>query len=428
MISNITLNNFFPESDVSQSGSAAYPDVPNYVKDYPAESEHSYILFVQSAYSLPEFVELENISNEQEWNPKDNFLILVAVMSYCFDVEESYNISETLWRTSRILNAVTYVKYFTECIGNEDTVFIYNPFHTNENWNTRGKITTIDLGRVSQIPKTYLQKTWNLGQYCLQVSLFNIFPTAVRDCGNCTFSHTPEYNHYNCNCTYKGRDWLVLKNLATFMNFIPYIVPESYSTDVSQSIFDLTSRSSEIAFNERYMKFYGNNLVEFTMPAFYTRRIVVIVPKARIIPIWTVIWQYFSGYFWIYFIFAFVASTISWYMLRRPNENVSQFSTAFDMLAVFITMSLNIITRVVSSSQRILLMCCLFSSLIIMCCFQSSLLEVVTHPHFYPEINTLTQLDEANLPIITLDSSLVDTFNESDSMINLVHKVQYIKP
>ena len=413
--------------------------VPNYVNDYPAESKHSYILLVESSFNLLTYVG-EGHSNVQQkhWNSKDNFLILIArlLSENCYDMDYSFNISKQLWERTSISNVVTYVKSFVKCDIFQDKIFVHDPFYTVDNVWEMGRIIEVNPNDLHTIPKTYLHRIWNMRRYRLRIPMFDIFPTATRVCGKCNLrrilyadlgSHLPKEELNTYKCIYKGRDWEVLKHLAAYMNFTPVIIPQRFAGDVFESIEHLDSKISDMTFNERYMKHYNNSGIQFTMPAFYTRKIVVIVAKAQKIPIWSVMWKYFSGHFWIYFAVSLTASAILWYLLRRTRENVSQISNALDMLAIFVTMSVDFITKIVNSSQRILLTSCLFSSLIIMCYFQSSLLDVISHPHLYPEINTLAQLDEANIPIITVDSSLIDTFDESLAMANLAHKVVYEK-
>ncbi|KAJ9591292.1 hypothetical protein L9F63_002166 [Diploptera punctata] len=412
---------------------------PDYINNYPAESQHSYILLAEDPKYLRSYVvEGRRNSQQQNWNPKDNFLLIIPIMSHlsCNNANDTFDVAKKFWEKSGIINTVTYVKFFYKCGFMKDIVFMYNPFKIESSGDdNEGKRIPINLKHLSHIPKTYLKRTWNLESYSVKISLFNIFPTSVRECMNCNstsnsieipgFDKRNFKKYENCNCSYKGRDWEVLKNLAKYMNFIPSIISEGILPDVSEAIDQLIRSQSEIAFNERYMKDYNSSFIEFTMPAFYTRKIVVIVAKAQNIPIWMVIWKYFSGLFWICFIITFIASTLLWYKLRKYNENVSKLTNTLDMFAVFITMSLSLVTKVVNNSQRLLLTCCLFSSLIIMSYFQSSLLDVVSYPHFYPEINTLSQLDKANIPIFTDDSSLVDTFNELPKVINLKNKVKY---
>ncbi|PSN48651.1 Ionotropic receptor 881 [Blattella germanica] len=431
------------------SESGIQPLLPEEIKEYPAESQHSYLLIAHDAMDLKWY--LDQLGNEQAklWNSKDNFTIIIAPMSLedCSKSSFSSNTLTTLWQRKWVLNAVVILKYLIDCKGKNDTIFTYNPFHRNGNFY--GEIITSNA-QLDHIPKTYLEHTWNLLGYPLKVSLFDVFPTARHKCSNCEFSCASEYKisfttterHMcnqtdsfmdpqtvccNCSCTFKGRDWEVLKNVATYMNFSIIISNSGIGGDIYEAINSFKNKFSDFAFNERFMKYYKQADIEFTMPAFYTKKIVILVYKAQKFPIWRVIYKYFSGYFWLYFTITFVSSCIFWYYLRRNHENVSQLTNALDMLAVFLTMSVNFVTRIAISSQRILLSCCLIFSMVVMCCFQSSLLDVVANPHYKPDINTMEQLDEAEIPIFTLDSSLLDSFEQSESihMIHLNERVRY---
>ncbi|PSN48652.1 Ionotropic receptor 880 [Blattella germanica] len=429
----ISMKQYMDGNSDAEDGNAARKKIIN----YPAESQHSYLIIAHDALNLNEYLSSNQNPEKKFWNPKDNFTIVLTLLSKsdCLNLDFSQSLLDNLWQSSKIINVILIVKYFIECDDYEDAVFIFNPFSNNGN-NGYGRLITINA-ELDHIPKTYLELTWNLNKYPLRVSLFNVFPTAQRKCNNCPFvcnfdkaSYvSPEAKNYVCNDNYEGRDWEVLKNLATYMNFTVRIVPEAYTGDISETLSNLKNKVSDVAFNEHYMKLYNGSDIEFTMPAFYTRQIVVLVPKAQVLPIWNVMCMYFSGYFWIYFAITFLSSCFFWYFLRRRQQNVSQLINALDMLAIFLTMSVNFITKIAISSQRILLSCCLFFSLIVMCCFQSSLLDVVTHPHFKPDINTLKQLDEAEIPIFTLDPSLIDTFENSESiyMKNLNARVMYQK-
>ncbi|PSN48650.1 Ionotropic receptor 879 [Blattella germanica] len=419
------------------------------IRDYPAESEHSYLLVVHDVDNLTRYIHQTDNEQQTLWNPKDNFTIIIAPILNQDCSSSNITVLDTMWQKRWILNAIVILKYFIECHSYSDAIFTYNPFQKND-MNDYGIIVNTNA-QLDYIPKTYLERTWNLGGYPLKVSLYHVFPTAQKRCWpnsctpNCWYeymnqefymsSESSEQNQSymfsqricnNCSCTYEGRDWEVLQNLAIYMNFTVSIQNDS-DGDIDDQISNLKLKVSDLAFNERFMKSYDEPDIEFTMPAFYTRKIVILVSKAQKIPIWSVIFEYFSGYFWLYFTLTFVSSCVFWYILRRTHENVSQLTNALDMLALFLTMSVNFITKIAISSQRILLSCCLFFSLIVMCCFQSSLLDVVSHPHFKPDINTLKQLDEAEIPIFTLDPSLRDTFENSESiyMKNLNTRVRY---
>jgi hypothetical protein len=251
--------------------------------------------------------------------------------------------------------------------------------------------------------------------------MFHSFPTALVKC------EAPD------KCSYEGRDWEVIKNLATYMNFTPVISQPKYGevfgygneSGFTGSMGDLVYKLADISGNERYIKSYNTNKIEFTMPAFYTMQLVVVVPKAHPILPWRAIFECFTFQFWMYFLAVLLVTTVLWYVLRNLHGKVSCLTNAADTLTVFLTMSLSFLTKIHSSSQRLLLSFCLVFSLIFMCLFQSALLDAVSHPYFQPDINTLQKLDESGLPIFTVDRDLLDTFEWSPAMKKLHMKLHY---
>ncbi|XP_023706807.1 uncharacterized protein LOC111864060 [Cryptotermes secundus] len=307
------------------------------------------------------------------------------------------------------------VRYLNICDKHTE-IMVYNRFDAIQ---SRG-VTNVTPDQVSELPKTYLERTWNLAGHSIRVNMFHSFPNAQLKC------ERPN------KCTYEGRDWEVIKNLATFMNFTAVILQSSdgkgfgYKAEsgFTGSMGDLIYRKADISGNERYIKYYGTNRIEFTMPAFYTMQLVVVVPKANRISSWRVIFKCFTFQFWMCLLTVFVVTAMLWYVLRKLHRKVSCLTNTVDMMAVFLTMSLSFLTKISSLSQRVLLSSCLFFSLVIMCGFQSSLLDAVAYPHFQPDSDTLQKLDESGLPIVTLDPNLMDTFDASPSMRNLAVRLE----
>ncbi|KAJ4446163.1 hypothetical protein ANN_12856 [Periplaneta americana] len=380
-----------------------------FIREYPAESRRSHLLVFHTISQLSYYVlNKETHYMRKEWNPKDNYFILILEHSsrYCkCSRKDTYRILKDLWKDRWILNVVVKLKYFVDCETEDNDVFMYNPFE-NSHIHPKGKIITrLHEKKVTDIPTTYLERTWNLGGHRLEVTMFVSFPTTIETCDS------------DGRCVYSGRDVEVLNNLASYMNFEPIILKpgqilnDDSGTDMyEKAVIDLVYRKTNILFNERYIKFYNANLIEFTMPAFYTRKIVIIISKAREIPLKDVIFQYFHSTFWKYSLLGLVFCSFMWYVLRKVHGTVSYVRNFFDMIAVFITMSLNLLTKVKWSSQRFLLSSCLFFSLVVMCCFQSTLLDVVAHPHFSRDIETLKELEESRLPVFTKDHHLLETF------------------
>ncbi|GFG31690.1 hypothetical protein Cfor_04838 [Coptotermes formosanus] len=390
------------------------------VREYPAESSHSYLIISYSVESAYSHIYDDTGYPQNKWTQKDNYMILVIFHKswYRYNSPEMYKLLfHTFWEKYSILNVVTVVKYLN-IYDRATDIIVYNPFDANK----EGDLIYVTPDHLTQLPKSYLERTWNLAGFVVRVTMFHSFPTAVLKC---------EESRYKCS--YEGRDWEVIKNLATYMNFTPVISHPRHGegfgyvngSECAGSVGDLVCKLADISGNERYIKSYDTDKIEFTMPAFYTMQIVVVVPKAHRLPPWRAIFECLTLEFRMYLLAVLLVTTVLWYVLRKLRGKVSCLANAADTIAVFLTMSLSFLTKVSSSSQRLLLSFCLFFSLILMCFFQSTLLDTVSHPRFQPDINTLQKFDESGLPIVTLDPGLLDTFGWSRTMKNLHMKLQY---
>ncbi|KAJ4446161.1 hypothetical protein ANN_12854 [Periplaneta americana] len=297
-------------------------------------------------------------------------LVIAHEEWYDCEMEHSYfNLFEELWTKYWILNVLTVVKYVNTCDKVLD-ILVFNPFN-EDGYRT---INSITLQKLNDFPKTYLERTWNLGKYHIKVSMFESFPNAILRCEN------------SGECNYEGRDWNVLQNLAKYMNFTPLVRKPNDGQELGYrdedgnytgAMRDLIFKRSDISGNQRFIKYYGTNKIEFTLPAFYTTQLVVVVPRQKNCHLHS----------------------------EETTGKVSHLDTAIDMMSVLISMSLNLVTRVNSTPQRLLLSSCLFFSLVVMCLFQSSLLDAVTSPHFGHDIDTSsssTNLDFLLLPWIKI--------------------------
>jgi hypothetical protein len=397
--------------------SASYGKPSEQVREYPAESSHSYLIIQRSNSTAYLYDDTEY--PQSKWTSKDNYMILVILHSDWYDCnspQRYIDLFQTFWTKYWILNVITVVRYLNICDRNTD-IMVYNPFDADKN----NDVIYVSPDHLTELPRSYLERTWNLAGFMIRVTMFHSFPTALVKC------ESPD------KCSYGGRDWKVIKNLAIYMNFTPVISQPKYrevygygsESGFTRSIGDLMYNLTDISGNERYIKSYNTEKIEFTMPAFYTMQLVVVVPKAhRILP-WRTIFECFTFQFWMYFLAVLLVTTVLWYVMRNVHGKVSCLTNAADTLAVFLTMSLSFLTKIYSFSQRLLLSFCLVFSLIFMCYFQSALLDAVSHPYFQSDINTLQKLDESGLPIITVDRDLLDTFEWSPAMKKLHMKLHY---
>ncbi|PSN55585.1 Ionotropic receptor [Blattella germanica] len=384
--------------------------------EYPPESSHSYLIVSCCHFETRLYIQTNDTSKEQ-WKTKDNYMVLIILhpnwqnKHFRDDVE----IFEELWRR-KILNVILLEKHIGPTNRGQDSINVYNPLQNTE----KKVVIRVSLNDFALLPTTYLERTWKLGNYSLKVTMFDSFPNAVMKCEPV--------------CSYTGRDWEVIKNLAEYMNFKPVVFnptdgkKSTFKTNIEKftgAMKDLIEKTADISGNERYIKYYDSDDIAFTMPAFYTKRLVVIVTKAKKLSSWEAIYSSFNFYFWMYLLIVFIISMILWYIIRKLQGKVYYISHLLDTMSVFLTMSVNFLTRATSHSQRIFLSFSMLFSLVVMCLIQSSLLDSVAHPHFNKDIMTLAQLDATGLQIVTLDPNLLDTFDDSEYMGNLSSKLTH---
>ncbi|KAJ4446162.1 hypothetical protein ANN_12855, partial [Periplaneta americana] len=272
------------------------------IRDFPPESLHSYLIISQGEKNA-EFHVTQKSYPADELTTKDNYMILIVAHEEWYDCnkEHSYfNVFDELWTEYWILNVLTVVKYINTCDKVLD-ILVFNPFIEDG----YGTINSITVQKLQDFPKTYLERTWNLGKYHIKVCMFEYFPNAILKCEN------------SGECNYDGRDWNVLQNLAKHMNFTPLVREPSDGQQLGYRDED------------------GN----------YTGAMRDLI-------------------------------------FKRTD---------------------------ISGNQR----------------FLNSLLDAVTSPHVGKDIDNLKQLYESQLPIVTLEQNLLDTFNESQEMERLVPRLIY---
>jgi hypothetical protein len=395
---------------------------------YTPAQKHSHLIIAPNCYTLALYLERSKTKYPQNtWRPQENFLILIMYTDND-TASDHRNIFSYLWNERGILNVLILIESFTK--KRVEYILAFDPFH-EENVDRQTVMWAVQPDKLQELPKTYLDRISNLHGYTLKISMFTDRPTAVVKFDNLTEKWIG-----------KGRDGQVLNIISTYMNFTSVIVPPEHNERIGYkmrngnftgAMADLINRHTDIAVNEIYLKYYGTDRIEFTMPAIRHQEIVVLVPKSLKIHIWLVVYKSLKYIHWQYVVVTFFSAVVVRYLLRRfdamrdnrKRDVTSLFTNIPDMLAIFINMPLSSLTETKSSPQRVLLSSCLIFSWFLMCNFQGLLLDIVTNPHFDVDIDTLQQLDEAGLSILTENPNLMDTFNGSESMDNLRAKLSY---
>jgi hypothetical protein len=198
------------------------------------------------------------------------------------------------------------------------------------------------------------------------------------------------------------------------------------------SIGDILYDRADISLNSRFVKLYGTNDIEFTLPIGFDN-LCIIAPKAKRLPKWLTFFRVFNLQVQFSLVCVYVGCSIISHILQKMHshfkhvrKDISLFDTFIEMLPPFL--SLPVIRMPSSSNEKVFVMTCFVFGMIIASLFQGKLVTVLSKPDYYPDINTLEELDASGLVIGTGSPNLVEnTFSTEESSVikHLRDKVTY---
>ncbi|XP_069696329.1 glutamate receptor ionotropic, delta-2-like [Periplaneta americana] len=348
-----------------------------------------------------------------DWDSNTQLIIVIPQnFTYRDQMKENalvQSIFEEFWTRKRVLNVLIVTRQLNcNCdnnnMGNIDKVWIYNPFEFNANNKTRGNIYKFENGH-SLLNEYIKKRTTNVYGYPLHVSMFEQYPTSI-----------PVYNSETNSTMYKGMDGYVLSTVVQHFNFKPIIHKPSsenyYGTvlmngTIEGSLGDVVYRRTEVSFNSRFVMSYGTNDIDFSIPI-ATDKMCIIAPKAKRIPKWKNMLVCYTTEVWLSVLLVYIACAICFYFFRKCH-NWSKSPgclPALEIFQIFVLSSVHHPPTVMF--QRLLFASCLLFSLVLMNTFQGLLVTNITSPSYDPDINTLDQLEQSNLPIFTGSAFTVD--------------------
>ena len=358
-----------------------------------------------------------------EWDNRSHFIIMI-LHNLPIGEEDKENdlalsISEELWVTYKALNFLIVTRNLKlSCMIRTTDVqrvnlWLYNPFELKQESSLRGNIHRFGCGQ--NVWYEYAVKRFvNLHGYPLHISIFSQYPTAISRCKS------------NNNCSmYRGMDGIMLSSLEQHLN-VSTVYHSPLPTDLYGSVLpnssivgslgDVVSGKTNISFNSRFIKYYGTDDIEFSVPI-TTDKMCFLIPKAKLIPKWKSMLMCFGPITWCTLLLSYIASSACFclfQMLHRPGST-SSGSPILNTFQVFILSPVNHPPKLMT--ERLLFSICLFSSLILMNAFQGLLLSSVTSPIYQPDINTIDELFDADIPILS------KSFQTRDLFINAGHKI-----
>nr|XP_018915627.1 PREDICTED: uncharacterized protein LOC109043050 [Bemisia tabaci] len=300
-----------------------------------------------------------------------------------------------LWNVYFVNNVIFYPTDGSEAVS------IYNPF------KNASDVTNIHLRNIRAIKKSVVKKMNDLNGYPLRVSMF---PTRTRA--------LPLGNG-----SYLGADGFLLTTLASRMNFRPVILPPQdglrYGFKASNGSFtgvlgDLIYDRADIAFNSIFIKDYETTKVQFTRPIDFDK-LCLVVAKSGLRPHWKGMFLAFSIEMWVALFITYFCSITFWCFVRKiKSGEYSIITTILDLYRIFLMFPIAKIPNI--QSERIAVVSFLWFSLSTATIFQASMVKFLSYPSYEPDLNTLEEVADKGIPVITASENLKATF-ESDEPV-----------
>lgn len=279
----------------------------------------------------------------------------------------------------------------------------------------------VDHSNIDYFRKLLSTKVINMHGREMKISMFERVPTATL---------LPDGN-------FTGFDQEILNIVRDKMNFTVSIVPPKYpncrylsrSKDGTYcgALSDLIYDVSYVCFNNMFLKNYGLKNLTFTVSVGYDK-LCVVVPPARPLPQWLVLFSTFELDEWLYIIVMYNLCTLILYCMEKVTEPPlfnSFMDSTFVAFALIIQSPVNRLAR--TDSVRIATITVSLSGFLITIYFQASLLTMLTTDVYEREIDTLEQLDRSGLKIYSSSLNLKDTFSPDSPITRSLAKKFVLK-
>ncbi|GFG31020.1 hypothetical protein Cfor_05045 [Coptotermes formosanus] len=398
-------------------GSSAYDVRRNmFLSDVRFNSSYAFLIVSEHVSGVFKYTE----TSVRLWRRDVSLLILIIQRESGHSSDKTLlnvqysDLFKNLWIQHQTNKVFLFVKLFNKC---QDEIWYYDPF-VEGNDSERGQVYKLKF--TGAIDRYFLKGVSNLRGYSLHVSMFPSPITAIEEVVNNT--------EYNSSSKYRGRDGLVLKELAKHMNFTPNMVRPDSNNSFEFSDGSLTgplkyiaNGDVDIAMNSVFMKVFHSVDIEYVTPVTHFGKICVLVPRAPKIPVWMLLFRCLSVTLWTTLIGTYIVSTICWHMLtkrsfiRQSHRDVHWATSLTDVLNIFMPTCFAKIFSLRNQSERIFVASCMFSSIVITSAWQGALFDRLKNPIYYKDIDTLEELDESGLPIFTMEEILYDIFDRIDT-------------
>lgn len=386
------------------------------------------IVIVTALETLQDF--LRGTPRHPFFRPAGNFVIIVSDSGAVAKRDLTAHVMQVLWRDYRTKRVFIVLA----CDQSEHLVGHYNPFHppdeidaemSQDSW---GALYWTPVDMINTEGGWLLQTNTNFYRYPLVTSVFRRYPTLIPIEEVMSKSFLQSYiarSMVRCAAGYAGFDAMIAGNLADSLNLsmVPY-VSDQYGGHLangsfSGSLADVLEQRVDISMNGRFLDDYGTDDVDFVLPVF-ADQFCIVCPAARRIPGWSAMFRCFAPGIWCGLTLANALCAVVWCGLKATRAQlmagrrpVHRWSPVLVVMKVFWMAAAIPVRMPTRTAERTLIGAYLFVNLIVVGTFQGSLMRFFSKPFYFPEIDTLQQLDESGYPIDT-SSPHLNLFGSTD--------------
>ncbi|KAJ3647486.1 hypothetical protein Zmor_019363 [Zophobas morio] len=364
------------------------------LKKYSTEPGNGYLFIIWSPEKFEEFLDHHTSLAVPKSRCTYSILFVISSANTCGTIRKQIeHLMRRLWADFNLVNII--IQAPCSC---QDATFIYRPFvKTRDSWGTLQSYT---FQQITQNPTLLVTSLRNLNHFPVRVSLFEKLPTALQAVPN-MLKFNPIYQDLSVSKEFAGSDGLLVGTLVQYLNFEAVVDPDLprlyghvlQNGSVIGVLALVLNGKSDYGANRRILSYYPVDGFEFTV-AYSSDKISAVVPKSLKVPRGLSIFNCFDKLSWVLiFVVSFVC-VFFWYLISRDNL----YNTLKEIYSLLVGMSVQIVP---SSYQTFFLTSCMIFNLIIFGVIQGSLFTDFTTPSYYPEINTVEEVDKSQLPIMT---------------------------
>ncbi|XP_050450325.1 uncharacterized protein LOC126850903 isoform X2 [Cataglyphis hispanica] len=408
------------------------------IRNSKAFGENTWNVHVILPKNIRSFDQISKDDSTFEWKPHDRFIVLIACREKVLNKSRLDGILKTLWTKRKVQSILVAETIAVNDTKTDRAIRSYNPF-AKVNDSAYGQVEIIQIKTAEEASNllshlTY-HRTNNMNGYELKTGLFSPTEETASEQAKVGLN-----NRDNNTDIFEGLDETILDTISQRMNFTArWIHPTDnklFGHQLSNGTYvgaigDVVNGRTDICFESFFIKKYSNNIEEDINFSVYMDfdRICVIVPKATKIPKGLRLYYFFPRSVWICSILTQIFVYLMWYFLQIFIPRRTGKINVWKMIYRLILLDVGCPQKLPNTNaERILLSGILLANITMTGFFSGILYNSFAHDMYYPDINTLRELDASGLVIALASISLTDLFDDDNSstvMRNLRSKLRY---